>query len=106
MSVKPRRRHQTGGADLLKDRGAQAKRLAAAILEVLAGARTPTDKSVVAGLRGRARHGQHCDGRGDSDDEHRSLACLPRFIFSSTGAGATVQPTRMPGERIFEKVPR
>ncbi|HVX15394.1 MAG TPA: hypothetical protein VHC22_29665 [Pirellulales bacterium] len=44
MSVaKSRRRHQTGGADLLKDRGAQAKRLAAAVLEVLAGARTPTE---------------------------------------------------------------
>lgn len=44
MSVaKTRKRHQTGGAGLLKDRGAEAKRLAAAILEVLAGARTPTE---------------------------------------------------------------
>lgn len=33
----------TGGTDLGKDSGAQAKRLAAAILEVLAGARTPTE---------------------------------------------------------------
>jgi hypothetical protein len=41
-----------------------------------------------------------------SDDEQRSTPCLPRFIFSSTGAGATDQPRRAPGERIFEKVPR
>jgi hypothetical protein len=40
---KPRKRHQVGGADLGKDRGMEAKRLAAAILEVLAGARTPTE---------------------------------------------------------------
>ena len=26
------------------------------------------------------------------------------FIFASTGAGATVQPRRTPGERIFENV--
>src|SRR5437764_3564580 len=32
---------RTGGADLGKDRSAQARRLAAAILEVLAGTRTP-----------------------------------------------------------------
>ena len=37
------RRHQVGGLDLGKDRGMEAKRLAAAILEVLAGARTPTE---------------------------------------------------------------
>jgi hypothetical protein len=37
------RRHQVGGPDLGKDRGVEAKRLAAAILEVLAGARTPTE---------------------------------------------------------------
>ena len=40
------------------------------------------------------------------DDEHRSTPCLPRFIFSITGAGATAQPRRIPGERIFENVPR
>jgi hypothetical protein len=28
------------------------------------------------------------------------------LIFSSTGGGATTQPIRIPGERIFEKVPR
>jgi hypothetical protein len=28
------------------------------------------------------------------------------FIFSSTGRGPTVQPSRTPGERIFENVPR
>src|SRR5687767_13805907 len=38
-----RKKHQVGGADLARARGAEAKRLAAAILEVLAGARTPTE---------------------------------------------------------------
>jgi hypothetical protein len=47
---KPRRRHQVGGADLGKDRGIEAKRLAAAILEVLAGARTPTEAATALGL--------------------------------------------------------
>jgi hypothetical protein len=47
---KTRRRHQTGGADLGKDRGVEAKRVAAAILEVLAGARTPTEAAAVLGL--------------------------------------------------------
>jgi hypothetical protein len=36
--------------DLGKDRGAQAKRLAAAILEVLAGARTPTEAATTLEL--------------------------------------------------------
>ena len=44
------KRHQVGGADLCKDRGAAAKRLAAAILEVLAGARTPTEAATALGL--------------------------------------------------------
>src|SRR5450631_4478435 len=44
------KRHQVGGADLGKDRGVEAKRLAAAILEVLAGARTPTEAATVLGL--------------------------------------------------------
>jgi hypothetical protein len=44
------KRHQVGGADLGKDRGADAKRLAAAILEVLAGARTPTEAATALGL--------------------------------------------------------
>ena len=35
----------------------------------------------------------------------RSAACLPSTIFSITGGGAQSQPTRIPGERIFEKVP-
>ncbi len=35
----------------------------------------------------------------------RSAACLPSTIFSITGGGATAQPSRIPGERIFEKVP-
>src|SRR4030088_1796201 len=44
------KRHQVGGADLGKDRGLEAKRLAAAILEVLAGARTPTEAATALGL--------------------------------------------------------
>jgi hypothetical protein len=47
---KSRKRHQVGGADLGKDRGREAKRLAAAILEVLAGARTPTEAATELGL--------------------------------------------------------
>jgi hypothetical protein len=45
-----RKRHPVGGADLGKDRGLEAKRLAAAILEVLAGARTPTEAATGLGL--------------------------------------------------------
>jgi hypothetical protein len=45
-----RKRHVVGGADLGKDRGVEAKRLAAAILEVLAGARTPTAAATALGL--------------------------------------------------------
>ncbi len=45
-----RKRHVVGGADLGKDRGVEAKRLAAAILEVLAGARTPTEAATALGL--------------------------------------------------------
>jgi hypothetical protein len=45
-----RKRHQVGGSDLGKDRGMEAKRLAAAILEVLAGARTPTEAATAVGL--------------------------------------------------------
>jgi hypothetical protein len=44
------KRHQVGGADLGKDRGMEAKRMAAAILEVLAGARTPTEAATALGL--------------------------------------------------------
>lgn len=44
------KRHQVGGADLGKDRGLEAKRLAAAILEVLAGARTPTEAATALNL--------------------------------------------------------
>jgi len=44
------KRHQVGGADLGKDRGAEAKRMAAAILEVLAGARTPTEAATALSL--------------------------------------------------------
>lgn len=45
-----RKKHQVGGMDLGRDRGAQAKRLAAAILEVLAGARTPTEAAATLEL--------------------------------------------------------
>ena len=45
-----RKKHQVGGPDLAKDRGATAKQLAAAILEVLAGARTPTEAATALGL--------------------------------------------------------
>jgi hypothetical protein len=44
------KRHPVGGADLGKDRGVEAKRMAAAILEVLAGARTPTEAATALGL--------------------------------------------------------
>lgn len=44
------KKHRVGGADLGKDRGAQAKQLAAAILEVLAGARTPTEAATALNL--------------------------------------------------------
>jgi hypothetical protein len=51
ISPPPRgKKHLTGGLDLLKDRGADARRLAAAILEVLAGARTPTEAATALGL--------------------------------------------------------
>ena len=40
----------TGGTDLGKDSGPQAKRLAAAILEVLAGVRTPTEAATALDL--------------------------------------------------------
>src|SRR5271155_5570175 len=43
-------RHQVGGAELGKDRGVEAKRLAAAILEVLAGARTPTEAATALSM--------------------------------------------------------
>jgi len=42
-SPAPRKKRGTGGPDLGQDTSATAKRLAAAILEVLAGARTPTE---------------------------------------------------------------
>jgi hypothetical protein len=44
------KRHQVGGAELGKDRGVEAKRLAAAILEVLAGARTPTEAATALSM--------------------------------------------------------
>ena len=36
----------------------------------------------------------------------RSDACLPSTTFSMIGGGAQIQPSRIPGERIFENVPR
>lgn len=45
-----RKKHLVGGVHLARERGAEAKRLAAAILEVLAGARTPTEAAAGLGL--------------------------------------------------------
>ena len=42
----------------------------------------------------------------ESVDVQRSVLALPWLILSSTGGGASTQPMRMPGERIFENVPR
>jgi hypothetical protein len=47
---KPHKRHPVGGMDLGQDRGVQAKQLAAAILEVLAGVRTPTEAATALNL--------------------------------------------------------
>src|SRR5438874_9922517 len=41
--ARPRRTHQTGGAGLGQDADRAGRRVAAAVLEVLAGARTPTE---------------------------------------------------------------
>lgn len=49
-NARPRRAQTTGGADLGQDKSREAKRLAAAILEVLAGARTPTEAATALGL--------------------------------------------------------
>src|SRR5262249_22422485 len=61
----PRRVKAVGGADLGSERSRDAKRLAAAILEVLAGARTPAQAAAALGvslpryyhLESRALHG-------------------------------------------------
>src|SRR5260370_7124795 len=45
-----RLRHTPGGAGLGKDVGHEARRLAAAILEVLAGARTPSQAAEALGV--------------------------------------------------------
>lgn len=45
-----RKKHPVGGANLAHDRGVKAKQLAAAILEVLAGARTPTEAATALEL--------------------------------------------------------
>jgi len=50
-AAKPSRlRHTPGGAGLGKDAGHEAQRLAAAVLEVLAGARTPTQAAEALGV--------------------------------------------------------
>ncbi len=46
----PRLRHTPGGATLGKDAGHEARRLAAAVLEVLAGARTPGQAAEALGV--------------------------------------------------------
>src|SRR5207237_10639435 len=47
---RPRRTHQTGGAGLGQDADRAARRVAAAVLEVLAGARTPTEAATALGV--------------------------------------------------------
>src|SRR5438477_8881944 len=47
---KRRQARTIGGAQLLQDKSREARRLAAAILEVLAGARTPTEAATSLGL--------------------------------------------------------
>jgi hypothetical protein len=49
-SVKRRQPKTVGGASLAHDKSRDARRLAAAILEVLAGARTPTEAATALGL--------------------------------------------------------
>src|SRR4029077_6435566 len=49
-SARPRAAKTTGGAELGQDKSREAKRLAAAILEVLAGARTPIEAATALGL--------------------------------------------------------
>ncbi|QVL31033.1 hypothetical protein KIH39_19585 [Telmatocola sphagniphila] len=46
----PRRSRSIGGPKLGESCGPQAKRLASVILEVLAGARTPTDAATAVGI--------------------------------------------------------
>jgi hypothetical protein len=48
--ARPRRTKTIGGADLGQNHSAQARRLAAALLEVLAGARTPTEAATALGV--------------------------------------------------------
>jgi hypothetical protein len=55
------RRHQTGGVDLGRDSSRDAKRVAAAILEVLAGARTPSEAA--AALAMSVPHYYHVESR-------------------------------------------
>ena len=49
-SPRIRQAKSPGGADLGKDQSREAKQLAAAILEVLAGARTPTEAALALNL--------------------------------------------------------
>jgi hypothetical protein len=50
MAKKSRLRHTPGGVSLGKDAGRDARRMAAAILEVLAGARTPSQAAEALGV--------------------------------------------------------
>jgi hypothetical protein len=87
---KPRRRHTPGGAGLGKDASREAQRLAAAILEVLAGARTPGQAAEALGvslpryfqLETRAMQGlvESCQARprGPGHSAERELAALRR----------------------------
>jgi hypothetical protein len=87
---KPRRRHTPGGAGLGKDASREAQRLAAAILEVLAGARTPGQAAEALGvslpryfqLETRAMQGlvESCQARprGPGHSAERELTALRR----------------------------
>jgi hypothetical protein len=85
-----KRSHSPGGLRLGQDSGREAQRLAAVILEVLAGARTPTQAAETLGvslpryyqLEGRAMHGlvEACAPRprGPGHNAERELTALRR----------------------------
>ena len=110
---------QVGGVDLR--RAASPRRTGrprAASRSPRPGSARPAPRAACRGGRGRgasATPGRAPTGpRGStaltkcwvSDEVQRSAPCLPMFIFCSTGAGATAQPSRRPADRILENVPK
>jgi hypothetical protein len=87
---RPRQPRTPGGATLAQDHTREAKRLAAALLEVLAGVRTPTEAATALGLslpryyqlEGRALRGllEACEPKpkGRQPSAERELAALRR----------------------------